>query len=132
MYAQNLRLIAQARRQGFISITAQERQATDMLRPWLRSRKAPLFNMSPLLVQTKVLITAIARCKVEPFSAAVGFGAVMRTLDCGTGMVTFLRRPWAASSVVAFAINQLPPLTLCVIISDVRLRTTLLRSNTLE
>lgn len=28
-----------------------------------------------------------------PFSAAVGIGTMVRTLACGTGMVTILRRP---------------------------------------
>ena len=105
MYAQNLRLIVQAKPRGCMSITALVRQATDLLRPLLRSRKALLFNMLPLLVQTKVLITATNRRKVEPFSTAVGIGAAVRTLACGAGMVAMLRRARTTALVVAFAIN---------------------------
>ena len=88
-----------------MSITALVRQATDLLRPLPRSRKAPLFNMLLLLVQTKVLIIATSLGKMEPFSAAVGIGAMVRTLDCGAGVVTILRRTRTATLVVAFAIN---------------------------
>ena len=105
MYAQSLRLIVQAKPRGFMSITALVRQETVLLRPLPRSRKAPLFNMSPLLVQTKVLITATILGKVEPFSTAVGIGAMVRTLACGAGVVKLLRRTRTAAVVVAFAIN---------------------------
>ena len=105
MYAQNLRLIVQARQRDCMSITALVRQATDLLRPLPRSPKAPLFNMLPLLVQTKVLITATNRGKVEPFSSAVGVGALVRSLACGSGLVSILRRARTAALVVAFAIN---------------------------
>lgn len=71
----------------------------------LRLKKAPLFNMSPMLVQTKVLITAISIGKVEPFSSTVGIGALVRALACGAGVVNLLRRARTATSVVAFAIN---------------------------
>ena len=105
MYAQSLRFIVQARQRDCMSITALVRQATVLLRPLPRLPKARLFNMLPLLVQTKVLITATNRGKLEPFSAAVDFGAVVRALACGAGMVALLRRARAASLVVAFAIN---------------------------
>ena len=105
MYAQNLRRIVQAKPRDCMSITALVRQATDLLRPLPRSPKAPLFNMLLLLVQTKVLITATHRGKVEPFSAAVGVGALVRSLACGSGVVAILRRTRPTTLVVAFAIN---------------------------
>ena len=105
MYAQSLRRIVQAKPRDCMSITALVRQATDLLRPLPRSRKARLFNMLLLLVQTKVLITATNRGKVEPFSTAVGVGTMVRTLACGAGLVAGLRRTRAAALVVAFAIN---------------------------
>ena len=132
MYAQSLRLIVQARRRGFMNFTAAVRQAADMLRPWLRSRKARSFNMLLRLEGTETLIIVTHLWKAELFSPAVGVGAMVESLACGAGMVSFLRRPRILTFVVAFAINQWLPLTPCVTVLIVWLRATPLCSIVLD
>ena len=113
-YAQNQTFMKRQKSQYLMYITALVRQTADMLRPWLRSRKARSFNMLLRLEGTETLIIVTRLIKVEPFSPAVGVGAMVGSLACGAGMVTFLRRSRILTVVVAVAINQLLPLAACV------------------